>query len=170
MSRDLPSVPFSVQKSDPGKAAVDLQQAQLLLWQAETQGADKSVLGRRRAAVTRARKKVEACYETHIIKALPAESYEEVIEAHPPTPEQVEAAGKSPDERPEWNGDTFYPALLEACVDGDKTAEDWAVFLKDLTRGELRQLKYALIALNENERLPESMMLPKGSPGIGNLL
>lgn len=164
--RRRPSTPYTIQLTDPSESAAALNQAQRMLRQAEIKD-DKAELKKRRTAVTRATAKVQECFRVFEIAALEADVYEDLIEDHPPTPEQIEKAGKGPDERPEWNDKTFYPALLEACVDDDMTTEDWTGFLKRMSRGERRQLQYTLVAINENVRLPESMMLPKGSLGTG---
>jgi hypothetical protein len=169
--RKRPSMPYSVQVTDPAEATTALQQAERMVRQAEIKD-DKAELKRCRTAVTRAKKTLAACFKVFEIVALEPDEYEDLIDEHPPTPGQIEKAGKNPSEMPEWNDDTFYPALLAACVDDDMTAEDWAAFLKrQMSRGERRQLQYAVLAINENRRMPESMMLPKGwlGTGISNL-
>lgn len=171
-ARELPSAEYAIQRKDPSEAQAELEKAARALRQAEIRGdktpEHKADLKRCKAAVTRAKKKVESCFTVITIRAIETDQYEDLISDHPPTDEQLAEAGKDPADRPEWNEDTFYPALLAACVDGDMTAGDWADFLEHkLSRGERRQLMYALIAVNENERMPESMMLPKGSLGTG---
>lgn len=167
--RQLPSVPYSVQKHDPSKAEEALAQAERMLRQAEVKG-DKDEIRRRKTAVTRARNQVKACFTIFELRAIEPDDYEDLICEHPPTPEQIAKAGQDPSQRPEWNDATFYPALLARCVDDDMTAEDWAAFLKKrLSRGERRQFEYTLVAINENVRLPEAMVLPKGSLGTGIL-
>lgn len=165
--RKRPSMPYSVQLTDPAEATAALQKAERMVRQAEIKD-DKAGLKKCRSAVTRAKQKLADCFKVFEIVALEPDEYEDLIDEHPPTPGQIEKAGKDPSEMPEWNADTFYPALLAACVDDDMTAEDWAEFLKrQMSRGERRQLQYALIAVNENRRMPESMMLPKGWLGTG---
>lgn len=167
--RQLPSVPYSVQKTDPSKAESTLAQAAKMLRQAEVKG-DKDEIRKRNAAVARAENRVKACFTIFELHAIEPDEYEDLICEHPPTPEQIAEAGADPSQRPEWNEATFYPALLARCVDGDMTADDWAEFLaKRLSRGERRQLEYTLVAINENVRLPEAMVLPKGSLGTGVL-
>jgi hypothetical protein len=167
--RKLPSVPYSVQKADPSKAQAAMEQAARMLRQAEFKG-DKDEVRRRKAAVAKAKKQVEACFTIFDVRALEPDVWEALIDEHPPTPEQLAAAGNDPAERPEWDDATFYPALLAKCVDDDMDEADWAAFLKKrMSRGERRQFQYMLVALNENVRLPEAMVLPKGSLGTGIL-
>lgn len=167
--RKRPSMPYSVQLTDPAEATAAVHRAERMARQAEIKG-DAAEVKKRKAALTRARKQLQQCFKVFEIAALEPDEYEDLIAEHPPTREQIEKAGNDPSEMPEWNADTFYPALLAACVDDDMTAEDWAAFLKKrLSRGERRQLEYALVAINENVRLPEAMVLPKGSPGTGIL-
>jgi hypothetical protein len=165
--RKRPSTPFTVTLADPAEKVEALNEAKRMLRQAEIKE-DKAETKQRRAAVTRAGKALEKCFRTFDLVALEPDAYEELIDAHPPTPEEIQEAGKDPAQMPEWNAATFYPALLEACVDEDMTAEDWADFMQHrMSRGERRKLKYALVAVNESVRMPESMMLPKGLQGIG---
>lgn len=165
--RKRPSMPYTVQLTDPAEATAAVQQAERMVRQAEIKG-DAAEVKKRKAALTRAKKQLQRCFKVFEIVALEPDEYEDLICEHPPTREQIEKAGKDPSEMPEWNADTFYPALLAACVDDDMTAEDWAAFLKRrMSRGERRQLQYALVAVNENVRMPESMMLPKGWLGTG---
>jgi hypothetical protein len=49
--------------------------------------------------------------------------------------------------------------------------EDWTDFLAgNVSKGEKQALFVACLAVNENARLPEAMLLPKGSPGSGSSL
>ncbi len=167
-TRELPGVTQLVQIKDSRDARVKLEQALRVLKQAEIKGAD---LKRCRAAVTRAQNQLEACFAKVTLRALSPADYEALIEKHPPTAEQVAAAGKNPADRPEYNGDTFYPALFTACAEGDMTEDDWAAFFQEhVSHGERRQLYMAVLAVNENERMPEAMHTPKGLPGTGTWL
>lgn len=169
-TRARPSITEHIEIKDPSEAKAKLQQALRVLKHAEAKG-DPAEVKRCKAAANRAGKQVEACFAKIILRALKSEAYEALIEEHPPTPEQTAKAGKNPAERPEWNEDTFYPALFAACAEGDMTEDDWAGFLEEnVSRGERRRLYMAALAVNENERMPESMMLPKGSPGTGTWL
>lgn len=162
MNRELPFVTQAITLEDPTAAIRALNRAERVLQIAEQSG-DAADIKRTKAARNRAQKKVDACYEVLTIRALRPKAYDELIDEHPPTPEQ-HAAAPEPHLAPQWNRDTFRPALLAACVDGDMTEDDWVAWLEEHSaRGEGQRLFVAAIAVNENERLPESVMLPKGS-------
>jgi hypothetical protein len=169
-SRARPSVTEHIEIKDPREAKAKLQQALRVLKQAEAKG-DPVEVKRCKTAVTRAGKQLEKCFAKITLRALKSKPYEALIGEHPPTPEQIAEAGKNPADWPEWNEDTFYPALFAACAEGDMEEEDWSGFLEEnVSRGERRRLYMAALAVNENERMPESTMLPKGSPGTGTWL
>jgi hypothetical protein len=120
---------------------------------------------------------VDACYETVVLRALPTVgevTVETLIDAHPPTSEQMAAAkaerdkarqrGDQPPDWPSWDDRTFFPALLEACADNDMTAADWvAFFAKNVSDGERAGIQLAALAVNERERVADAMVLPFGS-------
>lgn len=163
MNRTLPSVTQAIAIDDPTSALRALSHADRVHQHAVRSG-DAAEIKRTKAALTRAQKKHDACFEQLTIRALRPKMYEALIAEHPPTREQT-ATATAPHEAPQWNRDTFRPALLAACVEGDMTAEDWAAWLEEhSSRGEGDKLFVVTLALNEAERLPESVMLPKGSP------
>lgn len=167
--RARPSVTQSILIDDPTEATRQAQRAAQVYKQA-VRSEDKAEIKRTKAALTRATNKLDACYEHITFRSLPPAVYETLIGEHPPTAEQM-AAAPGPDERPQWNRDTFRPALLEACAENDMTVDDWVDFLKEhSSRGEGDALFVAALAVNENARLPEAAMLPKGSPLTGNSL
>jgi len=163
MNRSLPSVTQPIAIDDPTAALRALAHAERVHQHAVRSG-DEAEIKRTKTALTRAKNKHDACYEYLTIRALRPKAYEKLMAEHPPTPEQS-AAAPAPHEAPQWDRETFRPALLAACVEGDMTAEDWAVWLEEHSaRGEGDKLFVVTLALNEAERLPESVMLPKGSP------
>lgn len=165
-SRELPSITQTIQLTDATEAAAKLQAATLAHQRAVIRD-DPEPLKRTKAALKRAQKAYDTCFAQVVLRALPPRDYEALICEHPPTDEQM--AGTTPDSAPQWNRDTFRPALLAACAEGDMTTEDWAAFLDDhSSRGEGDALFVAALAVNENRRLPEAAMLPKESPAIGN--
>lgn len=169
-TRALPSVTEYIEIKDPSEARGNLEKALRVLKHAEVKG-DQAEVKRCKAAATRARKQHEKCFAKLTLRAMPPDDYEDLIDEHPPTPEQIAKAGKNPADWPEWNDKTFYPALFAACAEGDMEGQDWTSFLKtNVSRGERRRLYMVALAVNENERMPESTMLPKGSPGTGTWL
>lgn len=161
-NRKLPSVTQPIVIEDPTAADRALKYADRV-HQHALRGGDADEIKRTKAAVGRAQKKFDACFEHLTIRALRPRDYDDLIEEHPPTEEQL-AAATDPLDTPQWNRETFRPALLAACIEGDMTAEDWAEWLEESSsRGEGQKLFIVTLALNEAERLPESAMLPKGS-------
>ena len=103
-----------------------------------------------------ARAEVDGCYEQIVLRAMPPADYERLIAAHPPTDEQ---RGKGEI----WDPDSFRPALLAACADGDMTEQDWVAFLAEhVSAAERQGLYVAALAVNEQERVAESVSVPKG--------
>lgn len=167
MNRQLPSVVQAIVIDDPTAALRALAHADRVYQHAVRSG-DAAQIKRTKAALTRAQNKHDACFEHLTIRALRTPVYEKLIAEHPATPEQI-AAAPAPHEAPQWNRETFRPALLAACVENDMTAEDWAAWMEEhSSRGEGDKLFVVTLALNEAERLPESVMLPKGSPLTAN--
>ena len=103
------------------------------------------------------REQVEACYEHLTVKALPAHELEELLGEHPPTEDQ---AREEPDLT--FNRDTFFPALLAACVVDSEDAEGWRELMDsgDLAVAEINSLIGTAMRLND--RSP-SVVLGKGS-------
>ena len=64
-----------------------------------------------------------AAYERYALRLLvhviPPEEFEQLEVEHPPADVDTERGYR-------WNIATYMPALLEACVEGDMTAQDWA--------------------------------------------
>lgn len=79
--------------------------------------------------------------------------YEEMVAAHPPTPEQVEEAAKAGQERPPYNADTFAPALLSmTCVEPIFTLEEATELFDDWTITEVTEIFSACLAVNTGRR------------------
>lgn len=116
---------------------------------------------------------VDGCYETIVLRALPPRRVEQLEAEHPPTEEQMakaradrERAQQRGEELPEWpqyDEDTFWPALLAESVDGDMTADDWEAFLTEhVSSGELVGLRMAALQVQHAERTADPVVLPKG--------
>lgn len=140
--RELPTDEFPLRISDDSEARGDLVAAQYELRLAEARE-DAAKTKAAKAKVSKAQKAVDSHYETLILRAIPSVDMEALIEAHP--------ADKDSDDA--WNVETFRPALLAACVEGDMTANDWAEFLAGCPLGDKRELFTA--ALRINDRSPD---------------
>jgi hypothetical protein len=95
---------------------------------------------------------LSACLEPLSVTALPGGDYEALVAAHPPR------KGDDGD----WHPETFRPALMEACIEGDMTAEDWSQWLKEAPTGVSDALWLDVLAVNV--RPPELAVTPKGWP------
>jgi hypothetical protein len=77
------------------------------------------------------------------LTALPRKQYRELIEAHPP--------GESDSKEADWNGDTFPPALIQACIsDPPFTLEEATEFWDTWEASEVGRVFLACWNLNEN--------------------
>lgn len=117
--------------------------------------------------------KLNACFETIILRALPPRRVEELEAAHPPTADQLARAkserdqaqqrGEQSPEWPSWNEETFWPELLSEVVDNDMTTDDWTAFLSEnVSSGERRSLQLAALQVNLQERAADPVVIPKG--------
>lgn len=76
-----------------------------------------------RQAVETAEAREAECYEHVVVRALAADEFEALVDAHPATDGETD--------RVPWRTATFRPALLAACVDSDMTEDDWAAFFAE---------------------------------------
>jgi hypothetical protein len=130
--------------------------------------------------VADAQAKLDGCYETIVLRALPTSGQvttEKLAAAHPPTDEQIAKVRTERDKAhnqgrdvppwPEWNDDTFPPALLAACAESDMSEQDWREFLAEhVSDGEFHGLYMAALSVNERERVADPLVLPKGLTGM----
>lgn len=150
LGRQLPPTPFRLQidyTPAADAAAAELEAARRAMELAKGQGADLTPYTARLDAA-------ETAYESHCmvlqVRVIPADQYEQLELDHPPNVGQAERGFQ-------WNLDTFAPALLEACVDGDMTAEDWAQLRKvggRVARGEINSLINLCLAVNDRSPDP----------------
>lgn len=144
--KSLPTMEHRLRITDDTEARAVLTEAKYALRIAENR---EDGVAKAKAAVTKAEAKVDEHYETLKLKALPPSEMEALIDAHPPTKEQRNKDVDAP-----WNTDTFRPALLAACVEGDMTEGDWTEFCSSggASLGEVRDLFQK--ALSVNDRTP----------------
>lgn len=102
-----------------------------------------------RTAVHELEARVDALYEYVTVQALPASDMEALIAQHPPKDDQKGFT---------FNPETFYPALLAACVEGPETADDWNQMInsRELVIGEVNAL--VRTAMELNDRSPNVIM------------
>ncbi|MGV2385681.1 MAG UNVERIFIED_CONTAM: hypothetical protein LOD86_10510 [Thermobifida fusca] len=118
------------------------------------------------AALKRAEKAFEECWETIRITAMAPDEFEQLKAAHPPTAEQLKA-----DSEAEYNKPAFRAALLAACAEGDLTADEWDNHLNtSFSQGERQEIFTVALGVNAGTRVVESVVLPKGSTPILSLL
>src|SRR5690606_38237704 len=175
MRRRLPSASHRLLVDhDQAEAAREkLAKARAEARAARRQGADETRLSKLDKAAEAAEAALEACYETLRLTAVPPGVLEELAAGHPPTADQMAKAKQERDRAkqrgeplpdwPEFNEDTYWPALLARCIEGDMTAEDWREMPAGrLSAGEVRALKNALVDINYEERSADPLVLPKG--------
>lgn len=162
-ARELPSESYKLAKKDTTLAQAAYSAATMALRRLESKGEKKSTAAYKRAAksVDETQQALDACYIELIVRALPADEYDALIDKHPPT-EAQEAKAKEKSEEIVWNEDTFKPALLSASVDGDMSADDWSAALKKMTKAESRELWVMCLTLNEMSRQPDLDSVGKG--------
>lgn len=149
LGRQLPPTPFRLQiDHTPAaeSAAAELEAAREAIRIAQSRDQDLQPFATRVLAA-------EAAFEPHCmvlqVRVIPADLYEDLELAHPATPDQAELGYR-------WNIGTFAPALLEACVDGDMTVDDWAQLRRvggHVAAGEINSL--VNLCLEVNDRSPD---------------
>jgi hypothetical protein len=79
--------------------------------------------------------------------------YEETVEAHPPTDEQVAEAKANGQDRPPYNAETFAPALLSmSCSEPLLSVEEATELFDDWSITECSELFSACLAVNTGRR------------------
>jgi hypothetical protein len=144
--------------SDPAPAQAGLRKAVAGARQAVLKHGPKSSQAKTaQRKVDKAQAVVDACSVGITLRAMKPDEYEDLVAAHPATAEQRKA-----DANATINTETFRPALLAECAEGDMTASDWVEFLSDgrCSTGERRDLYLAALGVNEQARQPD-VVLPK---------
>lgn len=90
-----------------------------------------------------------------LIQSMGRKAYRALIEAHPPTPEQVAKAKKDGTAVPDNNVETFPPALIAQSIKEPEgvTEEDVAFMWAEWPQGEIESLAQMCLALNQTSRL-----------------
>ena len=138
---------------DDTEAREEVEQSRMLLnlLQAHGATADQAAIQKARAQLKESEATVRGCYEFVTLRALPADDWEALVNAHKPRPDTDDRI---------WNGKTFPKAVFLACVESDLSAEDWEhVWTTVLSDAERIELSNA--AVRVNVRTPDSS-LPKG--------
>lgn len=130
-------------------AQSEVEAASLAVQEAEASGAG---LDSARERLRAAREAMAPFVEVLQASPLAPAEYEALIDAHPPRPHEQERNAI-------WNGDTFPPALLAACLlqDGEPvmSADDWAQWSK--SAGAVASGEYVAlvsICMQVNDRSP----------------
>ena len=97
-----------------------------------------------------AKAELAKCFQRLYFRGLPEERYDELLNEHPPTDEQVAEAKKDDEGIPQFNPHTFFPTLLEECYVGNDglTAAEWAEELKEWARAEKHDITQTVIRAN----------------------
>lgn len=139
-AKSRPQATFRLRIDDDAEPQAELQKAVQALRIASLRGEPTD---EPQADVDAAQAAVDEHYEILTLTALAPEDMEALIALHPPTKEQRK-------DEASWNVDTFRPALLEACVEGDMTEDDWREFVTkgNASTGEITRLWEAVVVVN----------------------
>lgn len=154
-SRQLPQATVGIRLDWSEESYEVMREAEISEEQLRLTPGDSPFLDEVKNRSAEARAKADAFFETVTMTALPAADFEELMNAHQPTAEQREQGFG-------FNRETFFPALLSACVEGPESPEDWAEMIHsgELVMGEVSTL--CRVAMELNDRSP-SVSLGKGS-------
>lgn len=99
--------------------------------------------------------KAEITENTVIMKfrSIGRKAYEELVDEHPATPEQLKESESREDPPPPYNTDTFPRALIQlSCLDPELTAEDTDEIYDTWNQGEVMELFMAALLVNTQRR------------------
>jgi hypothetical protein len=127
------------------------------------QAAARAALADAEEALEAAEERATAAVLTFRFRGLAPHEYDDLVDVHQPTPEQVRRAAKAGQPPPGWNEDTFPQALVAACLveppyDPQQVAEMWKS--DDWNGSELGALFGAAYNACRSRRVPD---LGKGS-------
>lgn len=108
------------------------------------------------AELDKAKKALRKATVTFHFEALPGQQYEDLLDAHPPTPDQIATARRKGQAVPSYNEATFAPALVAACcVDPKMDEGEVGVIWKDpaWNVNERMELFFSAIEANRSMRV-----------------
>ena len=130
------------------------QQAQLRSRDKEAQVEYESL----KAELEEFEEKIEDDIVVFTFRSIGRNKFDEVLEACPPTDAQVRKAKKEGDDVPNWNEDTFPPALMsEAIVEPELSEEDIFEIWEspDWSHAEVASLFLAALEVNQSRSVVE---------------
>ena len=143
LARKRPTVDYQLAVADDADAVAEMAAAKDALAAAgfRTDEGAAVAVAEAEARLAKARKAVEACYETVTLTALPPAEFEALISK----PEHAARDGHEE----KWNAETFPRGCFLACAPDDLTADEWAEFVDaNLAQGEREALFMTAIGLN----------------------
>ncbi|MEA2704261.1 MAG: hypothetical protein QOD63_2206 [Actinomycetota bacterium] len=149
-----------VQAHVEAQAAVDVARAVV---EANSNSVSRSALAEAEEALEAAVAASEAATQVFAFVGLDGPSWDALVDAHPPTPEQIRRAKKLDQPKPNWDEDTFPAALIAACSsDPELTAEEAQELLAapNMNAAETGGLFIAAHSASRTRRIPQ---LGKGS-------
>ncbi|MEV1245083.1 hypothetical protein [Nonomuraea sp. NPDC049750] len=153
LNRKRLSAEHPIRIDDDTEAREAVEQAQFALALLRTQGeaADEGALRSAKASLTRAKKKLRACYEWIPLRAMEVDAFEKLVGEHKPRPETSDEI---------WNNETLPKAVLLACDESGRSEADWEHIFTHVLNGP-EQLQLCNTAIRVNARTPDAS-LPKG--------
>ncbi|WP_433520147.1 hypothetical protein ACQP2T_63445 (plasmid) [Nonomuraea sp. CA-143628] len=137
---------------DDTEARQEVEQARFALALLQTQGEVRvGAMQTAKGALTRAKKKLRACYEWIPLRAMEADLFEALIGEHKPRPDTSDEI---------WNNETFPRACLLATDESGRSEADWEHIFKSVLSGP-EQVQLCNAAIRVNARTPDES-LPKG--------
>lgn len=100
--------------------------------------------------------KVEEQTVEFVFRSIGRARFDEVMESCPPTDKQLNDAKKKGEDVPLWNGDTFPPALVAACIVEPELTEDEVFEIwedEDWNHAEVLSLFMAALEVNQSRNI-----------------
>lgn len=138
---------------DDTEARRDVEQARTLLQIMQIQGGatDEAAVGKAKADLKEAQRRLRACYEWIPLRALEVDDFEKLVGKHKPRPGTSDEI---------FNNETLPKACLLACDESGRSEADWEHIFTHVLNGP-EQLELCNAAIRVNARTPDES-LPKG--------
>ncbi len=152
--------PDVVQAHVAAQAALDVARAVV---EADPSKTSREALAEAEDALEEALAATEASTQVFGFVGIDGPSWDALVDAHPPTPEQLKRAKKLDQGKPVWDETTFPAALIAACSSDPVLTVEQAQRLLDasnMNAAETSGLFYAAHAASRTRRIPQ---LGKGS-------